>query len=84
MNWPTKWSRHPIKPVAVAGGWRGFDTMLKCTTSPMMPYLLAMTSELRKRHDPAVATTKAGCETDMIDCATRLRDSAKHKEPDDG
>jgi hypothetical protein len=36
-KWRTERSHHPIKAVAVAGGWSDFDTMLSATTSRTTP-----------------------------------------------
>jgi integrase len=54
-KWRTERSHHPIKAVAVAGGWSDFDTMLKCYDQPDDADLLAVTSEPRKRHDLGLA-----------------------------
>ncbi len=62
-KWRTERSHHPIKAVAVAGGWSDFDTMLKCYDQPDDADLLAVTSEPRKRHDPSLAKAAASSST---------------------
>ena len=58
-KWRTERSHHPIKAVAVAGGWSDFDMMLKCYDQPDDADLLAVTSEPRKRHEPGLAKSTA-------------------------
>ena len=44
-------SHHPIKAVAVVGGWTDYDTMTRCYHIPEDEDVLAVTSEPRKRRD---------------------------------
>ena len=50
-KWRSERSHHPLKAVAVAGGWTDLDTMLKCYDQPDDADLLAVTSEPRKRRE---------------------------------
>ncbi len=50
-KWRSERSHHPIKAVAVAGGWSDFETMLRCYDQPDDADLLAVTSEPRKRRE---------------------------------
>lgn len=60
-KWRTERAHHPIKAVAVAGGWTDFDTMLRCYDQPDEADVLAVTSETRKRREllssPAAAAS---------------------------
>jgi integrase len=33
-KWKSEWSHHPVKAVAVAGGWTDIATMLRCYDHP--------------------------------------------------
>ena len=44
-------SNHPVKAVAVAGGWTDISTMLRCHDPPDDADVLAVTSEPPKRRD---------------------------------
>ena len=46
-KWRSERSHHPIKAVAVAGGWTDFETMTKCYDMPEDADVLAVTSEPR-------------------------------------
>jgi integrase len=48
-KWRTERAHHPIKAVAVAGGWTDFDTMLRCYDQPDDADVLAVTGETKKR-----------------------------------
>jgi integrase len=50
-KWRTERPHHPIKAVALAGGWTDFDTMLRCYDHPDEADVLAVTSEPRKRRE---------------------------------
>ncbi|MGH7688846.1 MAG: tyrosine-type recombinase/integrase [Gemmatimonadaceae bacterium] len=50
-KWRSERSHHPIKAVAVAGGWVDVETMLKCYDQPDDADILAVTSEERKRRE---------------------------------
>ncbi|MDQ6635153.1 MAG: tyrosine-type recombinase/integrase [Gemmatimonadota bacterium] len=54
-KWRSERSHHPLKAVAVAGGWTDFDTMLRCYDQPDDTDLLAVTSEPRKRRELSLA-----------------------------
>ena len=53
-KWRSERTHHPIKAVAVAGGWTDFETMTKCDV-PDEADVLAVTSETRKRHETVAA-----------------------------
>jgi integrase len=48
-KWRTERAHHPLKAVAVAGGWTDFDTMLRCYDQPDDADVLAVTGETKKR-----------------------------------
>ena len=50
-KWRSERSHHPLKSVAVAGGWTDFDTMTRCYDIPDDGDILAVTSETKKRWD---------------------------------
>jgi integrase len=50
-KWRSERSRHPIKAVAVAGGWTDVETMTRCYDMPDEADVLAVTSEPRKRSE---------------------------------
>ena len=54
-KWRSERSNHPIKAVAVAGGWSDFETMFRCYDIPEDADVLAVTSEPRKRREAAIA-----------------------------
>ena len=54
-KWKSERSNHPVKAVAVAGGWTDIATMMRCYDHPDDADLLAVTSEPRKRRDGAAA-----------------------------
>ena len=58
-KWRSERSHHPIKAVAVAGGWSDFDTMLRCYDIPEDADVLAVTSEVRKRRDGPTASASS-------------------------
>ena len=53
-KWKSEGSNHPVKAVAVAGGWNDIATMLRCYDHPDDADVLAMTSEPRKRRDVSI------------------------------
>lgn len=55
-KWRSERTHHPLKAVAVAGGWTDFDTMMRCYDIPEDADVLAVTSETRKRRDASVAS----------------------------
>jgi integrase len=55
-KWRSERSHHPIKAVAVAGGWSDFETMFRCYDIPEDADVLAVTSEPRKRREAPVAS----------------------------
>jgi integrase len=59
-KWRSERSHHPIKAVAVAGGWTDLDTMLRCYDHPDDADVLAVTSEPRKRGELAMRTPTPG------------------------
>jgi integrase len=50
-KWRSERSHHPLKAVAVAGGWSDVQTMLRCYDQPDEADVLEVTSELRKRRE---------------------------------
>jgi len=50
-KWKSERANHPVKAVAVAGGWTDIATMLRCYDHPDDADVLAVTSEPRKRRD---------------------------------
>jgi integrase len=50
-KWRSERTHHPLKAVAVAGGWTDFDTMMRCYDIPEDADVLAVTSETRKRRE---------------------------------
>jgi integrase len=54
-KWRSERSHHPLKAVAVAGGWTDLDTTLKCYDQPDDADLLAVTSEPRKRRELSIS-----------------------------
>ena len=50
-KWKSERSHHPVKAVAVAGGWTDISTMLRCYDHPDDADVLAVTSEPRKRRE---------------------------------
>lgn len=58
--WRSERAHHPLKAVAVAGGWTDLDTMLRCYDQPDDADLLAVTSVTkRRRANDATAQTAA-------------------------
>jgi integrase len=56
-KWKSERSNHPVKAVAVAGGWTDIATMLtmlRCYDHPDDADVLAVTSEPRKRREVAM------------------------------
>jgi integrase len=53
-KWKGERAHHPIKAVAVAGGWTDITTMLRCYDHPDDEDVLAVTSEPRKRRDLSI------------------------------
>jgi hypothetical protein len=53
-KWKGERAHHPVKAVAVAGGWTDITTMLRCYDHPDDEDVLAVTSESRKRRDVTV------------------------------
>ena len=54
-KWKSERSHHPVKAVAVAGGWTDIPTMLRSYDHPHDADVLAVTSEPRKRRDLSIA-----------------------------
>jgi hypothetical protein len=50
-KWKSERANHPVKAVAVAGGWSDITTMLRCYDHPDDADVLAVTSEPRKRRE---------------------------------
>ena len=55
-KWKSERANHPVKAVAVAGGWTDIATMLRCYDQPDDADVLAVTSDPRKRRDAVAAT----------------------------
>jgi hypothetical protein len=56
-KWKSERANHPIKAVAVAGGWTDITTMLRCYDHPDDADVLAVTSEPRKRRDVTIVAS---------------------------
>jgi hypothetical protein len=52
--WATARAHLPLKQVAVAGGWRDTETLLKCYQQPDKESLLVVMSDETKVHESAV------------------------------
>ena len=59
-KWKSERANHPVKAVAVAGGWTDIATMLRCYDHPDDADVLAVTSEPRKRRDASIDVGAAG------------------------
>jgi hypothetical protein len=53
-KWKGERANHPVKAVAVAGGWTDITTMLRCYDHPDDEDVLAVTSERRKWRDASL------------------------------
>ena len=53
-KWKGERANHPVKAVAVAGGWTDITTMLRCYDHPDDEDVLAVTSEPRKWRDASL------------------------------
>ena len=58
-KWRSERTHHPLKAVAVAGGWTDFDTMMRCYDIPEDADVLAVTSETRKRREASAPSVSA-------------------------
>lgn len=58
-KWRSERAHHPIKAVAVAGGWTDLETMFRSYDIPEDADVLAVTSESRKRREVAAATASS-------------------------
>ena len=58
-KWRSERTHHPLKAVAVAGGWTDFDTMMRCYDIPEDSDVLAVTSETRKRREASAPSVNA-------------------------
>ena len=54
-KWRSERTHHPIKAVAVAGGWTDVETMTRCYDMPEDTDVLAVTAESRKRRETPAA-----------------------------
>ena len=59
-KWKSERANHPVKAVAVAGGWTDIATMLRCYDHPDDADVLAVTSEPRKRRELSIDVGAAG------------------------
>jgi integrase len=64
-KWRSERAHHPIKAVALAGGWTDFETMLRCYDQPDEADVLAVTAESKKRRD-APATCSSAKDTGKV------------------
>jgi integrase len=65
-KWRGERSAHPLKAVAVAGGWSDVSTMLRCYDQPDHAAVLAVTSETNRRREQAPHAVESDNEIDQV------------------